>query len=131
MPDEEVLEAVRLDVWLNVACLFKTRSQARVACARGRVRVNGQAAKPHRLLRVGDEVEFEQGDWQRVYEVKKLEDHSLARHQARLLYEDLSPPRPRRDPLERILNAPPGRRERGAGRPTNRDRRTIERIRRG
>ncbi|WP_369015578.1 S4 domain-containing protein, partial [Escherichia coli] len=47
---------VRLDVWLDVACLFKTRSEAQRECKVGRVTVNGVVAKPHRELRVGDEL---------------------------------------------------------------------------
>ena len=49
-------ESVRLDVWLDVACLFKTRSEAQRACKVGRVSVNGAVAKPHRELRPGDEI---------------------------------------------------------------------------
>jgi ribosome-associated heat shock protein Hsp15 len=47
---------VRLDVWLDVSCLYKTRSAAQVACKGGKIEVNGSGAKPHRLLRVGDEI---------------------------------------------------------------------------
>jgi ribosome-associated heat shock protein Hsp15 len=47
---------VRLDVWLDVACLFRTRSEAQKACRGGKVDVNGQGAKPHRVLRVGDQL---------------------------------------------------------------------------
>ncbi len=128
MQSSRELESVRLDVWLNVACLFKTRNQARAACARGRIRVNGQAAKAHRLIRVTDRIEFQQQDWSRIFVVRQLCDHSIARQQAKLLYEDLSPPRPRSDPLERILSAPPSRREKGSGRPTKRERRSWERL---
>src|SRR5436190_17822080 len=54
----EQLTAVRLDVWLDVACLFRTRSEAQKACKGGKVAVNQQAAKANRLLRVGDEIEI-------------------------------------------------------------------------
>ena len=47
--------SVRLDVWLDVTCLFKTRSEAQKACRGGKVDVNGQAAKPHREMKPGDE----------------------------------------------------------------------------
>ena len=50
------METLRLDVWLDVACLFRTRSEAQNACKLGRVDVNGQAAKPHREIRPGDEI---------------------------------------------------------------------------
>ena len=48
--------AVRLDVWLDVACLFKTRSEAQKACRLGQVSVNGAPAKAHRDLKAGDEL---------------------------------------------------------------------------
>jgi len=53
---DEVHE-LRLDVWLDVACLFKTRSDAQAACRNRKLSVNGQVAKPNRRLHVGDEIE--------------------------------------------------------------------------
>ena len=50
---------VRLDIWLDVACLFKTRSEAQRAIKGGKVDVNGQAAKPHRVIKPGDVIEME------------------------------------------------------------------------
>ena len=49
-------ESVRLDVWLDVACLFKTRSEAKRACEGGKVEVNAEHAKPHRVVREGDRI---------------------------------------------------------------------------
>ena len=48
----------RLDVWLDIACLFRTRSEAQKATRAGKVAVNRQSAKPNRRLRLGDEVEI-------------------------------------------------------------------------
>ncbi len=48
--------SIRLDLWLDIACLFKTRSEAQKACKNGKIDVNGQTAKPHREIRVGDEI---------------------------------------------------------------------------
>ena len=118
--------SVRLDKWLQVARVFKTRTQATRAVDLNRVRVNGQPAKPHRALAPGDRVEVEVGDWTRVLVVRELADKPLPKAEARELYEDLSPPRPAADPLERLLRRPPSRREAGAGRPTKKDRREIE-----
>lgn len=83
---------VRLDTWLDVACLFKTRSAAQKACTGGKIDVNGQGAKPHRLVRVGDAIEISRpyGRKQRIV-VKELADRHRARAEARLLYEDLTP----------------------------------------
>ena len=86
------LAGVRLDVWLDVACLFKTRSEAQKACKAGKIDVNRQTAKPNRLLRVGDELEIGRpfGRKQRLV-VRALADRHVAKAQARELYEDLTP----------------------------------------
>jgi ribosome-associated heat shock protein Hsp15 len=118
--------SVRLDKWLHVARAFKTRTQATHACELGRVTLNGQPAKPHRHLAVGDRVEVSLGDWTRILVVKELRDRPVAKAAATQLYEDLSPPRPVLDPLERLLRRPPAPREKGAGRPTKKDRRELE-----
>jgi ribosome-associated heat shock protein Hsp15 len=117
----------RLDKWLHVACVFKTRSQATRAVDLNRVRVNGEPVKPHRNLVPGDRIEVVQGDWTRILVVKELRDKSVSKEEARTLYEDLSPPRPSADPLKRLLLRPPALRERGAGRPTKKERRDMER----
>lgn len=118
---------VRLDKWLQVARMFKSRTQATHACDLGRVRVNGQPAKPHRQLEVGDRVELQQGDWERVLLVQELRDRPVAKALAAALYDDQSPPRPAPDPLRRLLRQPPALRPAGTGRPTKKDRRDIER----
>jgi ribosome-associated heat shock protein Hsp15 len=119
--------SVRLDKWLQVARMYKTRTQATHACDLGRVRVNGQPAKPHRQLTPGDRIELLQGDWERVLIVRELRDKPVPKAEAAALYEDLSPPRPAPDPLARLMRRPPVLRESGTGRPTKKDRRDIER----
>ena len=86
------MEALRLDVWLDVACLFKTRSEAQKACKGGNVRVNRQSATPHRMIKVGDEIEIGRpyGRTQRI-SVKGLADQHIAKDEARGLYLDLTP----------------------------------------
>jgi ribosome-associated heat shock protein Hsp15 len=118
---------VRIDKWLQVARMFKTRSLATHACELGRVRVNGSVVKAHRHLAVGDRVEVTVGDWQRVLVVRELRDRPLPKAQVPSLYEDLSPPRPQPDPLERLMRRPPAARAPGSGRPTKKERREIER----
>jgi ribosome-associated heat shock protein Hsp15 len=120
---------VRLDKWLQVARVFKTRTQATKACTLGRVRVNGQVAKPHRALALEDRVEVEKGYWIRVLVVKELRDKTLPKAEVPRIYEDLSPPKPEPDPLARLLRRRPVAREQGAGRPTKKERRDMERLR--
>jgi ribosome-associated heat shock protein Hsp15 len=87
------LVAVRLDIWLDVACLYKTRSEAQRACQGGKVEVNGQRSKPHRVVRIGDELQLSRpyGRKQTVT-VLALADRSLSKAGARLLYQDTTPP---------------------------------------
>ncbi len=120
---------VRLDKWLQVARAFKTRSQATKACTLSRVRVNGAVAKPHRNLALEDKVEVEYGDWTRVLVVKELRDKTLPKKEAARVFEDLSPPRPKLDELERLMRRRPVLRERGKGRPSKRERRELDRLR--
>lgn len=86
-------DPVRLDIWLDVACLFRTRSEAQRECKIGRVMVNGVVAKAHRELRVGDELVISRpaGRKQRVV-VRGLADRHIAKAEARALYEDRTPP---------------------------------------
>ena len=86
-------EGVRLDIWLDVACLFRTRSEAQKASKGGKIDVNGQSAKPHRLVRTGDEIEISRpfGRKQRL-KVLALANRHVPKADARALYEDLTPP---------------------------------------
>lgn len=126
------LERVRLDVWLDVACLFRTRSEAERACKGGKVDVNGQATKPHREIRVGDEVVITRplGRRQRVL-VRALADRHLPKAQARMLYEDLTPPpSPEEREFLRLARLAGLAGARGpAGAPDRRQRRALRRLR--
>jgi ribosome-associated heat shock protein Hsp15 len=119
--------SVRLDKWLQIARVYKTRTQATHAVDLNRVRVNGQTAKPHRNLVLGDRIEVEIGDWTRILIVKELRDKTVSKEEARTLYDDQSPPRPEADPIQRLMRRPPVLREKGAGRPTKKERREIDR----
>ena len=86
-------DSVRLDIWLDVACLFKTRSEAQRECKVGRVLVNGVVAKPHRDLRLGDELVISRpGGRKQLLVVRGLADQHIAKTAARALYEDRTPP---------------------------------------
>ena len=125
-------EPVRLDVWLDVACLAKTRSQAKELCDGGKVEVNGQKAKAHRIVKVGDRIRVTVGPaMRREILVKELADTHVAKARARELYEDLTP-QPTEEEIEmrRLARyAPPPAPPRGSGRPEKRDRRQIEKAR--
>ena len=118
---------MRLDKWLWAARVFKTRSVAAAACDGGKVDVNEQSAKPAKPLRPGDvvRVTLPQGR-RRILKVNALDDRRGSGTVARTLYEDLTPPDPPRPRW-----APPPRRPPGAGRPTKRERRALDRLRGG
>ena len=85
--------SVRLDVWLDVACLFRTRAEAQRACQGGKVEVNGQACKPHRLVRIGDEIRLSRPYGRKqTLTVQALADRHIAKAEARQLYSDTTPP---------------------------------------
>lgn len=123
---------VRLDQWLDIACLYKTRSEATKACRLNKVIVNGQAAKPHREVKLGDEMELHRPmSRKQLITVLGIAESHISKADARLLYEDRTPkPSPeeieiRR--LERIYRAaatPPTR-------PDRDQRRTLRRLKRG
>ena len=97
-------EAIRLDVWLYVACVFKTRSEAQKACTSGKIDVNGQSAKPNRLVRAGDRILISRpfGRKQDIV-VRGVAAHHIARADARMLYEDVTPaPTPEEIEMRRI-----------------------------
>ena len=117
--------SVRIDKWLWAARFFKSRSLAQKACNGGKVDINGVASRPHKPVRVGDIVEFTVGEWRRKVKVLRLSERRGPASVARELYEDMSPPPPRK---ERAI-APPPFREKGAGRPTKKERRQLRRLR--
>ncbi|HVG54907.1 MAG TPA: S4 domain-containing protein [Vicinamibacterales bacterium] len=125
-------DTTRLDVWLDVACLFKTRSEAKRACEGGKVDVNGGHAKPNRVVKEGDRVRISRGAgrFQEVIVRIILEQH-IRKSEARALYDDVTP-KPTAEEAEMR------RQERAyraaavaAGTPDRRRRRQIRRMKEG
>ena len=124
---------VRLDVWLDVSCLFKTRSEAQRACRGGKVDVNAQRAKPHRTVQVGDRLAITRTQGQKqIVVVRSAAEHHLPKAEARTLYEDVTPPLTEAEREMRRLGHDPGppARPRGAKAPDARDRRALRRLKR-
>lgn len=117
-------EKVRVDAWVWGVRLFTTRSAAAAACRAGHVRVNGDRAKPATPVGVGDEVAVHLPARDVVYEVAGLLTKRASAPVAAEHYVDRSPPPPPREHA-----APVAQRDRGAGRPTKRDRRVLDRWR--
>ena len=116
--------ATRVDSWIWGIRLTKTRSAAGAACRAGHVQVNGVTAKAATTVGIGDEVRVRLHGRERMVEVVKLISKRTSAPAAAECYIDRSPPPP---PKEIMASIP--RREAGAGRPTKRDRRQLDRLR--
>ena len=116
----------RIDKWLFFARLRKSRSLAAKSVEAGDVRVNGAPVRqPAHLVRPGDTIVLSLDRHDMVVKVLLPGERRDPYEEARLLYDDLTPPPPPRD--ERTLFAQ-ATRERGAGRPTKRERRETDRL---
>lgn len=118
---------VRLDKWLWSVRLFKSRSKATGACKNGRIRIGETIAKPSSLIQVGDHLEIRKDGYILEFMVNKLITKRVSAVLAQPCYDNLTP----EDELNKFKNwfigkAPAERRERGAGRPTKRERREID-----
>lgn len=113
----------RIDHWLKLVCLFKHRGDATEACKGGHVKVNGQRVKPAAVVREGDVVEFLAGTHYRRVVVSGLPESNVSKEVARTMYVDETP----KQEVDKSMGV---LRDRGTGRPTKKDRREMERIRR-
>ena len=114
----------RVDSWIWAVRLAKTRSAATAACKAGHVQVNGERAKPAQTVKIGDEVRLRTADVERTVQVARLVVKRVGAPVAAECLIDLTPPPPPRE--ERPSTA---LRDRGAGRPTKRERRDLEKLR--
>ena len=125
MENEENI--VRMDKWLWAARLFKTRSMAADAIKGGKVKVDGNAIKPSREVKEGDVIQVQIDQLHKVVEVKTVIKNRVSAKQVPEVYNDLTP----KEEYERIefMHAFKAEwRDRGAGRPTKKERRLIEKM---
>jgi ribosome-associated heat shock protein Hsp15 len=130
-PEDHAGERVRLDKWLWAARFFKTRSLATEAVAGGKVQVNGDRAKPAKPLQAGDEVRLRQGPYEYCLLVRALAERRGSAAAAAALYEERAESRAARERVAEQLRLGAsafGFDERA--RPTKRDRRALDRLRR-
>lgn len=121
-------DTIRIDKWLWHARFFKTRTLAQTFVTSGNVRVNKQRVeKANHSVKPGDVLTFVRGPYVRVIEIVAVAERRGPATVAQTLYNDLSPPGPKKDDPDRP--APVAERERGAGRPTKRERRETDRLR--
>ncbi|MGW5120657.1 RNA-binding S4 domain-containing protein [Streptomyces noursei] len=124
MAPDEGMTTARVDSWIWSVRLTKTRSAAAAACRAGHVRVNDERVKPAHGVRPGDEVRLRQAGRERIVVVRRLVRKRVGAPVAVECYVDNSPPVPPREEVAVIAV-----RDRGAGRPTKRDRRELDQLR--
>lgn len=122
---------MRLDKWLKVARIFKTRSQAAEACEQRRVKVNGQAAKPAKTIQVGDEITVRFGKRFRTLQVQEITKRSLSAALAKELYREEKPNLSEEtlEMIEFVKKMDRKFRPKNKGRPTKKERRQLEKLR--
>ncbi|MCA9782281.1 MAG: hypothetical protein KC518_01770 [Candidatus Cloacimonetes bacterium] len=128
---------VRLDKWLQVARIYKTRTQSGEAITAGHVKMDGANAKASRILKAGDQIEVRKGSRRLYLTVLALEPKPVAKEKARELYsvreehenlDGLSPEQQQYVKLMRSMDRAQEASRKGQGRPTKRDRRDIDRA---
>lgn len=118
--------STRIDKWLWAVRMYPTRTAATTACDGGHVRINDAPSKPATKVKPGDTVEVFVGDRRRILEVLLLIEKRVGSPVAVTCYSDRSPPPVAfNDPLDNLVF----QRDRGTGRPTKRDRRSLDRLR--
>jgi ribosome-associated heat shock protein Hsp15 len=127
----ETEDRTRIDKWLWAARFYKTRSLAAAAIAGGKVQVNGERVKRAKPLQVGDEVRIRQGPFEHQVVVRELSDRRGPAAQAAALYEEKPSSRAAREALALQLKSLHSAFAPERGRPTKRDRREIEKLKRG
>jgi ribosome-associated heat shock protein Hsp15 len=118
------MESTRVDRWLWAVRVYKTRAAATAACRGGHVEIGGAKAKPASPVRVGDRVSARAGDRERVLEVVGIIDKRVGAPEAAACFVDHSPPPPAREAAPAVPLRDPG-----AGRPSKRERRMLDRAR--
>ena len=121
------MASVRLDKWLWAIRAYKTRSLATEACKGGRIKISGVSAKASRDLKIGDIIEFKAGSLNKKIKVTQLIKNRVNATLAVQNYEDLTPVE-EYERLEFVSQMKVEKRDRGAGRPSKRDRRDIEKL---
>ncbi|MET1018217.1 RNA-binding S4 domain-containing protein [Orlajensenia leifsoniae] len=120
----DAVTSARVDAWLWAVRQFKTRSLATAACRAGHVRVNGERVKAAQPVRIGDEVRVRANGFDRIMVVQRIIVKRVGAEVAAAAMIDKTPPPP---PREAVAAVPV--RDRGAGRPTKRERRDLEELR--
>ncbi len=121
------MDTIRIDKWLWAVRLFKTRSMAADACKGGKIKIDDINVKPSREVRVGDIIDVQMQGYKKTVEVVKVVKNRVGAKLVDDLMKDLTPAE-EYEKLDMINQLKVEKRDRGAGRPTKKDRRTISKL---
>ena len=121
------MDSVRIDKWLWAVRVFKTRTQAADACKGGKVKMDGLNVKASREVKEGDKIDIQQGIIKKSLRVKVAAKNRVSAKLVTDLAEDITPAE-EYEKLDMLRQLNHEKRDRGAGRPTKRDRRDIDRL---
>lgn len=121
------METIRIDKWLWAVRLYKTRSQAADACRGGKVKLDGQNTKPSREVKADDIIDIQLKGINKKVRIIKAHKNRVAAKFVPELMEDLTSPE-EYEKLDMLRQLNIEKRDRGTGRPTKKDRRTISRL---
>lgn len=119
------MDEVRIDKWLWAVRVYKTRSKATAACKKGKVDINHQEAKASNMVRIGDVVTVRIKTMTKSLKVAGLIDKRVSAAIAQDKYDDLTP-QEEYDKFKKLHELNSEHREKGKGRPTKKERREIE-----
>ncbi|MEI6311056.1 MAG: RNA-binding S4 domain-containing protein [Bacteroidota bacterium] len=122
------MEKVRVDKWLWAIRLYKSRTLATEACEAGKVKMDNTSIKASKLVAIGDTIQIRHNHSIKIFKIGKLIDKRVSATIAVTCYEDLSPPEIIDPLLKSVFHKAGGIRDKGAGRPTKRDRRDIDKY---
>ncbi len=132
MPTQDPRESkpIRLDKWLKISRLFKTRALATRACDDGKVKVNDQKSKPARMIKVGDKITIKRKSKYRTFDVLEIVHKSISNKDAKLLYYEKIPeiPEESKELYELLQDWDKEGKRKYKGRPTKKERRNIEKL---
>jgi ribosome-associated heat shock protein Hsp15 len=125
-------KTIRLDKWLKITRIIKTRNQAAEACEQRRVKVNGQAAKPAKMIKIGDTVSVKLKWRTRTFDILDIVQKSIKAEEAKLLYHEheLTPEEKEEEDIRSLFyQAAKSQRPKYKGRPTKKERREMDKFR--
>ncbi|MFQ5641863.1 MAG: RNA-binding S4 domain-containing protein [bacterium] len=131
MPETTESKKIRLDKWLKISRIYKTRAIAARACEDSKVKVNDQKAKPARVIQIGDRITIKVRSKYRMFDVLDIVQKNVSNKDAKLLYHEYIPeiPEESKELYELLQEWDRDGKRKFKGRPTKKERRDLDKLR--